>query len=524
MLLCTMSILHGQKSVFLQEEFSSRSNFIDLSTLYLNTGDSSYFQIDSIFDTKSIGYNAIRLKPDGEGKGSPSVSASHTAIDFKLPKIDRSGDDSIIVEFDLLFATVGSSGNNGRVDLFLIHSYPDSIPIYEGMSNSSVHQYGRPAYNVRMHNGYLKTGMVIGGGSSINGEFNYSTTSNFWLPGFLGVPPADPFISEFKDPISVADMFPNPLSRWRGTSTLNTASKDYWMHYTLVITKDSLALYYKNTNDTLNKLVTTLVTPLTKDDITFVNQRYGTAVTSLFDLYNYFSDFNAIRFYWRSSAVGQNASLANIKMSKTGEPLTSIVKFNSSFSPSVLKTEGVYNMAFNVTRPSSINPISFDLVLENGDSTAIKNYTTQRITIPAGQSTFNYPVQITIDSVNRTSFLDYILLDFKIQNVSGGTSAIAGSPSSHQLVITDDQLDVNQFLIEKIKVFPIPSSDQLTVDIGLIPQGKATIITLTGMSVLETILGSGVNQLDVSGLSAGSYLLVLDLNENKLTKKIFISR
>jgi hypothetical protein len=348
----------AQEKVFLYDDFSTTSYFLDLSKNYFNYMDSSAFRIDSVEDAFFLKYNAIRVKDTLTGLGGYATGqlAAHTCIDYALPVIDRSGDDTIIIEFDVLMDNIASSGNDGRMDVFLIYEYPQGGPVPSDVTNSSNHPYGRPAYDIRIHNGSNGAGFVIGGGESTEGEFNFFNGTN-WLPGFLAADPGN-YTSQWLYGYSPDQMYPNELARWRSSQGTSPASTMRWTHYAVKVTQDSLTLYTSNSVDsTMGTWQVTAVTPPHKDSVAFINQRYGTAVTSLFDIYKYYPEFNAVRFYWRTAKKGENVSLANVRMSNRTAVYSSILKFKNDFSPVIHETAGSYDIEFLVERPSPSQPI-----------------------------------------------------------------------------------------------------------------------------------------------------------------------
>lgn len=110
------------------------------------------------------------------------------------------------------------------------------------------------------------------------------------------------------------------------------------------------------------------------------------------------------------------------------------VAFTSS-SATVSEGVGTYNLALGISNEDATNATQCEVALTTGSATDINNYTTQTVTFPAASSA-NQQVSITVtdDAVyegNET-------LTFTIQNISGGNSAAAGSPTTFDLTISEN--------------------------------------------------------------------------------------
>ncbi len=115
---------------------------------------------------------------------------------------------------------------------------------------------------------------------------------------------------------------------------------------------------------------------------------------------------------------------------------TTTVQFTAS-SASVSEGSGTYNLDVSITNPDGINDTSADVVLISGSAADIDNYTTQSVTFPAGSSD-NQTVTITITDDSEVEGNE--TLTFELQNVTGGNSAAAGTPSQFDLTIEDNDL------------------------------------------------------------------------------------
>lgn len=104
-------------------------------------------------------------------------------------------------------------------------------------------------------------------------------------------------------------------------------------------------------------------------------------------------------------------------------------------SASVSEGVGTYDLEFSITNEALLANTTFDVVLTNGDAADIDNYTTQSVLFLASINT-NQTVTITV--TDDVVFETDETLTFTIQNVEGGNNAIAGTVSSFDLTITNN--------------------------------------------------------------------------------------
>ncbi|WP_425077417.1 lamin tail domain-containing protein [Psychroserpens sp. S379A] len=117
---------------------------------------------------------------------------------------------------------------------------------------------------------------------------------------------------------------------------------------------------------------------------------------------------------------------------------TTSVQFAST-SDVVFEDAGTYDLTFEILFEDATNATTFDVVLTSGDAGDIDAYTTQTVTFPAGSSA-NQTVTVTItdDMVEESAEV----FTFEIQNVAGGNSATAGTNTSFDLTIQDNDGNV----------------------------------------------------------------------------------
>ncbi|MBK6628809.1 MAG: PKD domain-containing protein [Flavobacteriales bacterium] len=148
---------------------------------------------------------------------------------------------------------------------------------------------------------------------------------------------------------------------------------------------------------------------------------------------------------------------------------TTTVQFTGS-SASVSETGVSTTLTVSITNPDAINATTADVVLTAGTASRIGNYTTQTVTFPAGSSA-NQTVTVTLTD-NGACDGDEVFT-FQLQNVAGGNSATAGSPSSFNLTLTDNELVTNQLIARQ-------AFDGLGSDTWAISAGAGNISAATG--------------------------------------------
>ncbi len=192
-----------------------------------------------------------------------------------------------------------------------------------------------------------------------------------------------------------------------------------------------------------------------------------------------------------------------------GAPVsTTTVSFASS-GASVAEDSGTYDLIVSITNPDGSNATSADVALISGDAADINNYTTQTVTFPAGSSA-DQTVVITITDDSEVEGDE--VLTFELQNVSGGNSAAAASPSQFNLTIEDnDTAPTPDIVINEIMQNPSAVGDSDGEWFELFnPTGSA--VDINGWTIKDD--GSDSHTIDNGGaltIAAGGYL-VLGIN------------
>lgn len=203
-------------------------------------------------------------------------------------------------------------------------------------------------------------------------------------------------------------------------------------------------------------------------------------------------DQSVVQIRWVSlqiSGTGSRPSFAFDNISITGDdinPITS-VQFATA-STTVNEGVGTYNLDVTISNEDATNPTTADVVLISGDAADLNNYTTQQVTFPAGSSTNQTVViNVTDDAVVEGSE-DFI---FELQNISGGNSAVVGTPSQFTLTVTDN--DYPNIVINEV------DADQVNTDTNEFIELVADVST--SLTDILVVLHNGSGGFTIGGYS-----------------------
>ncbi|MBK8340737.1 MAG: PKD domain-containing protein [Flavobacteriales bacterium] len=124
----------------------------------------------------------------------------------------------------------------------------------------------------------------------------------------------------------------------------------------------------------------------------------------------------------------------------------------------------------SITNPDAINATTVDVVLTAGTAARIGGYTTQSLNFPAGSGASQ---NVTITLTDNGACDGDELFTFQLQNVAGGNSAVAGTPSSFNLTLTDNEFTANQLVARQ-------AFDGLGTDTWSITAGAGNISATPG--------------------------------------------
>jgi len=108
-----------------------------------------------------------------------------------------------------------------------------------------------------------------------------------------------------------------------------------------------------------------------------------------------------------------------------------------------------------------------------------------------------------------------------------GTVDVIESPSINTTInITEGEtLSLESSFIEGFIVYPNPTKNSLTIGSSLdLDQSVISVFDIAGRRVLNFKLTNNINSIDVSGLSAGEYILRVITKENGISSQKFIKQ
>lgn len=166
----------------------------------------------------------------------------------------------------------------------------------------------------------------------------------------------------------------------------------------------------------------------------------------------------AIGCFWNhNTGAGANASFDNFHVPST---CNTTVQFTGT-SATVSETGVSTTLTVSIANPDMLNATTADVVLTGGTASRIGNYTTQTVTFPAGSSANQ---TVTVNLTDNGACDGSENFTFELQNVTGGSGATAGSPSSFTLTLTDNELQLEQVIARQ--AFDGLGSDTWSIQAG----------------------------------------------------------
>lgn len=170
-------------------------------------------------------------------------------------------------------------------------------------------------------------------------------------------------------------------------------------------------------------------------------------------------------------------------------PLQTTVQYTTAAS-SADETSGSMILTLSITNPSVLFATNATVTLTSGSSSRVGGFTSQVVTFPANSSanqTLNIPI------TNNTNCDDLSNLVFTISSVTGGSSAVANTPSQNTLVLTDDDME-----------YPVFESDDF--ETGLLTDWTLASVGSWTASSTSPINGNYSARHVATGSSGQSYL------------------
>ncbi|MXN92980.1 T9SS type A sorting domain-containing protein [Flavobacterium sp. Sd200] len=185
-------------------------------------------------------------------------------------------------------------------------------------------------------------------------------------------------------------------------------------------------------------------------------------------------------------------------------------------SPEVSTMDGNHELSFSVIRQAPIMPGS-SISVQVGTLSIVDDYTTF---VPFGNP---IAVESTTEAIQIN---DWVLPESTTQKyiafqvtATAQHTAIALDNVSWQSATTDrDAFKTNTF-----RIFPNPTTDKnVTLAYNNINNGRVSVYTVTGAKVFETAVSGNTQNISLSSLSAGMYVVKLESGNFSATQKLII--
>ena len=329
-------LVFAQTDTIVFNDFTGSRKFIDNTMTLLwgtNTAATSAFDIKNTTDKNNLTYPALQrldAAKDQNGWSHPKLCMS-TAFDYEFPKTILRKNDTLSIEFDLMFDALDKNGENGRIVVMLMHDYPQGGAKFGNIDSiNSEHPYGRPAYNFRIKNrtnqGSTTYGFIMyGGGKDSLGELEKNVGNGVWYPGFSSTaggftPGLGGSLGGVQYPFG-----PNVIK------TEKIAVEDEWMHWTWKIYPERLEVYSRLSAQAPSSdqliMFAEIPDPSKGEALTIqqMNTAHSTNTDSLPILYHWFNEVNAVRFFsrWANNKDVSNFYISNVNIMKTNNTIVS---------------------------------------------------------------------------------------------------------------------------------------------------------------------------------------------------------
>lgn len=499
---------YSQFSVVTVDSLKGETKFIDNALLFTPDGydePQPSFVVTDKTDDNSLALPSLALSELAQGSVT-GLFQSWASFDYVFPRsIDRNPGDTIIVEFDMIYSAAGGSGEGGRTSVTLLSDLPSG--------GITADNFGVPAYYFWIFNGNYSAALSYGG------EFDTNPGWNSGADGYY-------YNENFGDP-NTAVLFPESddypavpyVKNKSGTAYFSTTK---WKHYTWIIAQDMMHLYWRDTGSDESENEEILFMAIPKNSsIDFINETHGTFAATLPPAYEWFENINGIRF-WTRGAGSTQTFFSNFKITKSGIPVTTYAEFQnrpvSQRRP--LADAGSYALPVLLYNALDGGTAQVTISLADGNPAHIDGFS-------EGVVEFNNTIadDFQLESFNLTltdAFMsENDTLLFEITQVSGGKEYSTPGPNRYfELIIRPSgATSITEEDIESWVVVPNPASRAIKVT-GNPMQGETAIAIhdITGKLVYNNENYTG-NEIDVSGLNNGLYLVKIFGDEVVLTRK-----
>ncbi len=503
----------AQWSIVDVDSLKDGGHFIDNNLQHLSTG----------YDEPIRAFKIVEKTGPEDGLTFPSITHTDTVLadigitgfwacyDYTFPAIDRSGDDTLKIEFDLIYDIISGSGEAGRLNVSLMQGVPD------GGLTSDPATWGQPTYHFWLFNGSYGPCLSYGGGYSAEENPNPS-----WNSGAGGY-----YYNENAD---------DPNSATTYTSTDNYplvpyakqfeggpyATNTVWKHYTWIIAREMQHLYFRDAKDgpEADEEIVFMAIPENTGNISFINEKHGTAATQMPPEYSWYETVDAIRFFNRGAGRSEGDNyhyISNMKITKTGIPVSTYVEFQRPFFR-VKEDAGTYQLVVLGNNIEEGDPTTVRVEPVAGNLGHIDNWEGGELVFDSdGAQALDVPLVNTTMEENDTLLL-------AITEISGGRYPVVGPNGEFQLIIrpAEGGTSVREtYLLKELTLSPNPVRELLRIrDARHLDFEVLQVYDMSGRMVMDRSYHQQ-EEIDVSGLERGVYFLFLK-RENGLAKGKFI--
>jgi len=499
---------YSQFSVVILDSLTGEPKFTDNALLFTPDGydePQSSFVVTDKADGNSLTFPSLALSELALGQVT-GLFQSWASFDLVFPRtIDRNPGDTIIVEFDMIYSSAGGSGESGRTSVTLLSDLPSG--------GITADNFGVPAYYFWIFNGNYSAAMSYGGEYEDNPGWNSGADGYYYNENF-GDPNTALLFPESDDYPAVPY-----VKNKSGNAVFSTST---WKHYTWVIAQDMMHLYWRNTgaDESENEEILFMAIPK-NSSIDFINETHGTFAADLPPAYQWFENVNGIRF-WTRGAGSDEVFFSNIKISKSGTPVTTYAEFQnrpvSQRRP--VADAGSYALPVLLYNALDGGSAQVTISLADGNPDHIDGFTegvvefTNTISDDFQLESFDLTLTDAFMSENDT-------LLFEITQVSGGEEYSTPGPNRFfELIIRPSgATSITEEDIESWVVMPNPASGSIKVT-GNPMKGETaiTIHDITGKMVYSNEKYAG-HEIDIAGLNNGLYLVKIYGENVVLTRK-----
>ena len=517
--MCVCSAAYSQFSIVVLDSMDMGIQFID-NALRMDPPPEGYdeaipsYKIMEVEDNQNMTFPAATLDSLPLATGVPGLFRSWPSMDFLFPRpVDRSPGDTIIVEFDLMFSAAGGSGESGRMHFTLLTDLPEG-----GITATN---FGKPAYHLWIFNGSYGPALSYGGAYEDNPGWN-SGAGGYYYNNNAGDP-------------NTTDLYPNtdnyPLVPYSKKTQSGAAyfSATTWKHYTWVIARDMMHLYWRNTGADPEEDEEILFMAIPQNSsLDFINEVHGTFASQLPPEYEWFETVNGFRV-WSRGASNHAGYFTNLNITKSGTPVTTYVEFQqlAAARRRVRADAETYALPMFLYNGVDGDPTSVMVRLAKGDPGHIDGFTEQVMTFPddTGGELVAQSLELTLTDMYKQ---ENDTLVFELTDIAGGYFPAYGPNRRFELVIRPSGATPPTSIIdqvaERMALYPNPASTNIQVK-NLPAGGKVQIdiLDVTGRLVFsDPEVTSGT--LNISHLREGVYFVNLITEDLGVVTRKLIKR